>query len=65
MAAPLNRSGSITKVPDRDHIRHPIGELDDSEFPSRQRAAAWTDYLYVAAQVEPEVVSSLLSDEVF
>lgn len=40
-----------------------LGEVDDIQFAFRRRASAWTTYLRVAAEVEPEVIGSLLTAE--
>lgn len=54
----------MTNVSDGGYIRIALGELDDSEFRFRQRESAWTDYLHIAAEVEPEVITTLLTDEI-
>lgn len=52
----------MTKVPEREQYRTKSGELDDSDFGFTRRAAAWTTYLQIAADVHPPVISSLITD---
>ena len=53
----------MSNLPEDSHTRRSLGELDD-ESKIRQKDSAWTDYLQVAIEVEPEVMNSLLTEEV-
>lgn len=55
---------SITNGDEGYRSRSRRGEVDDIHFPlSRRAASAWTQYLLTAAEVNPDVISSLLTPD--
>lgn len=55
---------NVSDIGKRQRVRFGTGELVDNEkWFSEERRIAWTLYLLAAARIEPEIITSLLTDE--